>query len=122
MSKIALFATVAALVGYSTFSAAADAKWTAVATLERGTSQNCGGGQNDWQLEIQGSALKYVSGANRSGTIDLKSLQPDGSGKVSMKDDKNREYYLTFEPGTGPRVFHVTNAFNACGFLLTPKK
>jgi hypothetical protein len=102
---------------------AADAKWIAVSALETGTSQNCGNGQSDWQVDIQGAQLKYsLIGINRSYTLDLKALQADGSGKVTGKDDKNREFYLRFEPGSGPRVFHVTNANNACAYAMRPKK
>ena len=51
----------------------------------------------------------------------LEGLEPDGSGKVVGKDDKNREFYLTFDPGTGARPFHVTNSINPCRRVYTPK-
>jgi hypothetical protein len=51
----------------------------------------------------------------------LKALQPDGSGKVVGKDDKNREFYLTFDPGSGARPFNVTYRYNACRRVYTPK-
>jgi len=41
--------------------------------------------------------------------------------KVTGKDDKNREFYLVFEPGNGPRIFHHTNSLNACGWVYTPR-
>jgi hypothetical protein len=52
----------------------------------------------------------------------LKALQPDGSGKVVGKDDKNREFYLTFDPGSGARPFHVTNSIDICRYVFTPKR
>ena len=122
MHKTLFIMIATGLVGVSHVSSAADAAWVAVSTLERGTSQNCGGGQADWKMEITGQALTYRSQTNVTRTIDLKSLQADGSGKIAAKDDKNREFYLTFEPGSGPRVIHFTNSLNACGWLLTPKK
>ena len=122
MSKALFILTAVGLVCVSHISSAADAAWAAVSTLERGTSQNCGGGQADWKMELKGQALSYVTSTNVKRTIDLNSLQADGSGKVTAKDDKDREFYLTFEPGNGPRVIHITNSRNACGWVLTPRK
>jgi len=34
----------------------------------------------------------------------MKGLQPDGSGRVADKDDKNRKFFVTLEPGNGPRT------------------
>ena len=123
--------TLIGLAGASHISSAADATWVAASTLENGTSPYCAGGQfpgpewtgqADGQVDIKGNALTYTSRAtNRSYTLDLKALQPDGSGKVVGKDDKNREFYLTFDPGSGARPFHVTNSINACRRVYTPK-
>lgn len=118
-----LFTMIAVAVGGATHVAsAADATWVAVSTLERGTTQNCGTGQSEWKMEIKGQTLTYVAPNNNTRTIDLKSLQADGSGKVTAKDDKNRDFYVTFEPGSGPRVMRLTNSISACGWLFTPKK
>jgi hypothetical protein len=131
--KLGLFlTTVIGLAGASHLSSAADATWVAVATLENGISPYCAGGQftgqaealgqADWQVDVKGNTLTYTSRAsNRSYTLDLKALQPDGSGKVVGKDDRNREFYLTFDPGSGARPFHVTNSINACRRVYTPK-
>jgi hypothetical protein len=124
--------TLIGLAGASHISGAADATWVAVSTLENGISPYCAGGQftgqqvslgqADWQVGIKGNTLTYTSRAtNRSYTLDLKALQPDGSGKVVGKDDKNREFYLTFDPGSGARPFHVTNSINVCRYVFTPK-
>lgn len=112
-----------AVVGFAPAGVAADASWTAVTSLAKGTSQNCGGGQSDWRVEIKGTTLKYGSmTTNYSYSVDLKALQPDGAGKVTAKDDKNREFYVTFEPGMGPRPFQVANSITPCVWLFTPKK
>lgn len=112
-----------AIAGTAPHVHAADAAWVAWATVEKGSVQNCGSGQSDWQVAIKGNSLTYSSvAANRSYTVDLKSLQPDGSGKATAKDEKNREFYVTFETGPGPRVFRVTSSLTACGYLFTPKK
>ena len=97
-------------------------------------STSCGGGTvstgPEWtapapgQVDIKGNTLTYTSASrapNRSFTLDLKALQPDGSGKVVGKDDRNREFYLTFDPGNGPRPFQVTSSINACRRVFTPK-
>src|SRR5690348_893183 len=101
--RLRLFlATLAGLAGASHTSMAADATWAAVGKLENGTSPYCAGGQfpgpewtaqADGQVDIKGNTLTYTSTSrapNRSFTLDLKALQPDGSGKVVGKDDKNR--------------------------------
>ena len=132
--RLGLFlTTLIGLAGASHISSAADATWVAVSTLENGTSPYCAGGQftrqaealgqNEWQVDTKGSTLTFTSGASkRSFTLELKALQPDGSGKVVGKDDdKNREFYVTFDPGTGARPFHVTNSINPCRRVYTPK-
>ena len=125
--------TLIGLAGACHISSAADATWVAVSTLENGTSPYCAGGQftgqqvslgqTDWQVDIKGNTLTFTSRAmNRSFTLDLKALRPDGSGKVVGKDDKNREFYLTFDPGTGARAFHVANSIDICRYVFTPKR
>ena len=127
-----LLTTLIGLAGASHISSAADATWVAVSTLENGISPYCAGGQftgqqvslgqADWQVDIKGNTLTFTSRAGyRSSTLDLKALQPDGSGKVVGKDDKNREFYLTFDPGSGARPFLVTSSINACRTVFTPK-
>ena len=125
--------TLIGLAGASHISSAADATWVAASTLENGTSPYCAGGQfpgpewtgqADGQVDIKGNTLTFKSTSaipNHSFTVDLKALQPDGSGKVVGKDDKNREFYLAFDPGSGARPFHVTSSINACRRVYTPK-
>jgi len=133
--RLGLFlTTLIGLAGASHISIASsstDATWAAVGALENGISTSCGGGSigaPEWvnpaygQVDIKGNTLTFTSRAtNRSYTLDLKALQPDGSGKVVGKDDKNREFYLAFDPGSGARPFHVTNSINACRRVYTPK-
>ena len=124
--------TLIGLAGASHISSAADATWVAVSTLENGISPYCAGGQftgqaeglgqTDWQVDMKGNTLTFTSRAsNRSYTLDLKALQPDGSGKIVGKDDKNREFYVTFDPGSGARPFHVTNSINLAGVFIRPR-
>ena len=131
--RLGLFlTTLIGLAGASHISSAADATWVAVSTLENGTSPYCAGGQftgqqvslgqADWQVDIKGNMLTSTSRATkRSFTLDLKALQPDGSGKVVGKDNNNREFYLTFDPGSGARTFHMTYRLKACRRVYTPK-
>ena len=132
--RLGLFlTTLIGLAGASHISSAADATWVAVSTLENGTSPYCAGGQftgqqvslgqTDWQVDIKGNTLTFTSTSpipNHSFTVDLKALQPDGSGKVVGKDKNNREFYLTFDPGDGARPFHMTYRLKACRRVYTP--
>ena len=137
--RLGLFlTTLIGLAGASHVSIAAsspstDATWAAVGTLEDGISPYCGGGtvpmpewvgRADGQVDIMGNTLTFASPSwvpNHSFTVDLKGLQPDGSGKVVGKDTKNREFYLTFDPGSGARPFHMTYSYGACRRVYTPK-
>ena len=133
--RLGLFLTILiGLAGASHLSSAADATWAAVGALENGMSTSCGGGTvstgPEWtapargQVDIKGNTLTFKSTSpipNHSFTVDLKALQPDGSGKVVGKDDKNREFYVTFDPGSAARPFHVTSSINACRRVYTPK-
>jgi hypothetical protein len=129
-----LFATLIGLAGASHISSAADATWAAVGALENGMSTSCGGGTvstgPEWtgtaygQVDIKGNTLTFKSTSpipNHSFTVDLTALQPDGSGKVVGKDKDNREFYLTFEPGSGARIFHMTYRLKACRRVYTPR-
>ena len=131
--RVALFlSTLIGLAGASHVSSAADATWAAVGALENGMSRLCGGGSiplPEWttpaygRVDIKGNTLTVKSTSpfpNNSFTVDLKALQPDGSGKVVGKDDKNREFYLTFDPGSGARTFHMTYRLKACRRVYTP--
>ena len=128
--------TLIGLAGASHISIAAsstDATWAAVGALENGMSRLCGGGSiplPEWtgpaygQVDIKGNTLTFASTSripNHSFTVDLKALQPDGSGKVVGKDNNNREFYLTFDPGSGARTFHMTYRLKACRRVYTPK-
>ena len=127
-------ATLMGLAGASHISSAADASWPAVGALENGMSTSCGGGTvstgPEWtapahgQVDIKGNTLTFKSTSairNHSFTVDLTALQPDGSGKVVGIDKDNREFYLTFEPGSGARIFHMTYRLKACRRVYTPK-
>ena len=132
--RLGLFlTTLIGLAGASHISSAADATWDAVSTLENGISPYCAGGQfpgpewtgqADGQVDIKGNTLTFKSTSaipNHSFTVDLKALQPDGSGRVVGIDKNNREFYLTFDPGSGARTFHMTYRLKACRRVYTPK-
>lgn len=132
--RLGLFlSTLIGLAGTSHISGAADASWPAVGALENGMSTSCGGGTvstgPEWtalargQVDIKGNTLTFKSTSpipNHSFTVDLKGLQPDGSGKVVGKDKDDREFYLTFDPGSGARPFHMTYRLKACRRVYTP--
>lgn len=132
--RLGLFlATSIALAGASPLSAASDATWAAIGTLEDGLSPYCGGGtvgmpewvgRADGQVDIKGNTLTFRSTSpipNHSFTVDLNGLQPDGSGTVAGKDTKHRTFYLTFDRGSGARPFHMTYSYSSCRRDYTPK-
>ena len=125
--RLALFlTTLVGLAGASPIASAADMTWIAVATLENPACDTSFGGPpgpTDWQVDIKGNTLTFKSTSpipNHSFTVDLKALQPDGSGKVVGIDNNNREFYLTFDPGSGARTFHMTYRLKACRRVYTP--
>ena len=125
--RLGLFlATLIGLASASHISSAADATWVAVSTLENPACATQFGGPprpTDWQVDIKGNTLTFMSQATTksSYTVDLKALQPDGSGRVVGRDDKNREFYVTFDPGSGARPFEVTDSITACTTVFTPR-
>lgn len=133
--RLGLFlATLIGLAGASHISSAAEATWAAVGALKDGLSTSCGGGSIGstpeftspayGQVDIKGNTLTFRSTSpipNHSFTVDLKALQPDGSGRVVGIDRNNREFYLTFDPGSGARPFHMTYRLKACRRVYTPQ-
>jgi hypothetical protein len=121
MIKRLVLATATGVLLLPQVSSAADATWSAVATLENGGPQ-CGSGQSDWHIKITNTTVEYLNvPGNRSTSVDLKGLKSDGSGKVTSKDSQNREFYVAFEPGSGPRVMRSGNSNNDCVWIFTPK-
>ena len=133
-----LLTALIGLAGASHISSAAtsgptDATWAAIGKLEDGSSPYCAGGrmpmpewawQTDGKVDLKESTLTFSTTSrapNSSFTVDFKALQPDGSGKVVGIDKDNREFYLTFEPGSGARIFHMTYRYKACRRVYTPK-
>ena len=125
--RLGLFlTTLIGLAGASHISSAADATWIAVATLENPACDTSFGGPpgpTDWQVDMKGNTLTFMrqTTTKSSFTVDLTALQPDGSGSVVGKDDKNRAFYVTFDPGSGARPFEVTNSITPCRTVFTPK-
>ena len=119
--RLGLFlSTLIGLVGASHISSAADATWVAVAET---TQVSCVGAPLYWQVNIKGNTLTFTarSHTKRSFTVDLKALQLDGSGRLAGKDEKGREFYVTLDPGSGARAFHLAQSDTPCLFVFTPK-
>ena len=125
--RLSLFlTTLVGLAGASHISSAADATWIAVSTLENpACATQFGGppGPTDWQVDIKGNTLTFArqTTTRSSFTVDLKALQPDGSGRVVGKDHKNIEFYVTFNPGSGARLYYLTVFDMPCRYVFTPR-
>ena len=135
--RLGLFlTTLIGLAGASHIAGAAtsgttDTTWAAYGALENGQI-SCAGAtipMPEWawpttgQVDIKGNTLTFTTASrapNSSFTVDLKGLQPDGSGRIVAKDNKNRTFYLTLDPGSGPRPFYLTYSYNACRRVYTP--
>jgi hypothetical protein len=122
--RLGLFlTTLIGLAGASHISSAADATWAAVS--DAGTMPSCAGpnyARVSWQVDIKRNTLTFTNGVTSlSFTVDLKGLQPDGSGRVAGKDEYRTEFYVTFYPGSGARPFYVTSSTSPCRSDFTPK-
>jgi hypothetical protein len=120
MKRVSISLSVA-VVGLCWISGAAMAADYVTHRIE-GPPQNCGVGGGTWKLDFNGTVLQGKSDTGADFRVDTKTLKPDGSGRVATKDDKGRDRYFDFEPGTGHRPFRTSNGFNACQFTFTPKK
>jgi hypothetical protein len=122
MRRGLFLATLIGLVGASHISSAADASWVAFPE-NKVLSAYCGLSRAPWSVDIKGNTLTFSTqaGLKHSLTVDLKALQPDGSGKVVGKNHKGREFYLTFEPGSGARTFYLDESDGVCRIAFVPK-
>jgi hypothetical protein len=104
--------------------------WTAYPTLISGSPRNCQDGFTGryppYRLELRGNRLTGTpvqrENANRPNIdLDVSSLNPDGSGKISsVQGDKKQEFLFTFAPGQGPRSFTRRRATVECVFEFVP--
>ena len=130
--------------------AAADRSWIATKSLVHGISRSCGDDPvSDYAMETRGmiltgtptrpgpwdrplrvdlrtlaNTLTFTTASrapNSSFTVSFDALQPDGSGRVVAKDNKNRKFYVTLAPGSGARPFYLTYSYNACRRAYTSK-
>ena len=119
--RLGLFlSTLIGLAGASHISSAADATWVA---FPEGSPGYCSITYAPWQVDIKGNTLTFATQSRfkSSYTVDLKALQPDGSGRVVGKDYKNTEFSVTFDPGSGARPFHLILFDMPCRYVFRPK-
>lgn len=102
-------------------------RWTAAMSLDAGAHRNCGGPSfTDRNIEANGYVLRSAptGGANQNegnATMDLRPLNPDGSGRLSAKDKAGRTWYWDFESGSGPRKIRIRREDKECIYLWSPK-
>jgi|HubBroStandDraft_6_1064221.scaffolds.fasta_scaffold1231809_2 hypothetical protein len=97
-------------------------KWTAVQTA--GPQRDCWDGAMNvrWDIMEKGGSLLFQ--ANNSVSvfkINISSLNPDGSGRIDVKDGKGRPAWFELEAGHGPRKIRANWGYRACVWLLTPR-
>jgi hypothetical protein len=112
------------LVGMTTMANAADYSWTSSASLVSGGARNCGTEPYpDYKVAVKGSLLMAGPAYGRGDDIqmDLSTLKPDGSGKLTYMSKKNIAYTFEVDAGTGPRKVTMASANTPCKFLYTPK-
>jgi hypothetical protein len=114
-----------AFLGLTSAAHAANYNWRSTTSLINGNERNCGDAPyGDNQLEVSGNTLKIIPDRAHlfTYTIDLTTLQPDGSGRIDRVSKKNQvNWHYDFAPGTGPRNITVSNNITVCQFLYTPK-
>jgi hypothetical protein len=75
-----------------------------------------------WDIMEKGGSLLFQ--ANNSVSvfkINISSLNPDGSGRIDVKDGKGRPAWFELEAGHGPRKIRANWGYRACVWLLTPR-
>jgi hypothetical protein len=101
-------------------------QWTASFDLASGAHRNCGSPPWDnFNVEVRGKAFRAVpaQGDNQrlqTITLNLASLNPDGSGTLRGTNSKGASFQYVFEAGSGPRRIWLGNQNNECRYLLAP--
>jgi hypothetical protein len=98
-----------------------DAEWNAQVVVEKGVPRNCGDGPWIWKIKMVGQSF-IATGARDTVILNLRSLLPDGSGRVIGKSQKGIDYFWDFEAGTGPRKIHQSDSNTECGYRWTPTR
>jgi hypothetical protein len=74
-----------------------------------------------WDItEKEGSLLFRANNNVSVFKIDISSLNPDGSGRIDIKDGRGRPARFELEAGHGPRKIRANWGYRACVWLLTP--
>lgn len=100
--------------------------WTTFTSLESGEHRHCGAPPYaSHKVEVEGFVLRGtpVAGENKlniNAKVDLRPLKADGSGRLSVTDERGRTWHWDFEAGTGPRKIHIRQDFLECAYLWTP--
>lgn len=101
--------------------------WVATKSLANGINRNCGDAPwSDYRIEIRGNVLTGAptnpSQKDLPIRVDLQSLQPNGSGRVTfMPPSGIGPVQFDFEPGSGPRKITYGRVNLECRWLLQPK-
>jgi hypothetical protein len=83
--------------------------------------RNCPDELRIQDVEMVGQRFKSVSNVGVVWNFSVSTLRPDGSGRVTVKNDRRIDVYWDFEPGQGPRRIRVSNNATECGYLWIPQ-
>jgi hypothetical protein len=124
--SVAVPVLLASLCACPGLAGAADASWVSAKVLEGGSPSTCGYGYPDYRIEIKGTTFTSapVGGSSSeasSTTLNIKALQPDGSGRITNKNRAGKTWNYDFDAGAGPRKVRYGNDFSACRYAWVPK-
>jgi serine/threonine protein kinase len=105
----------------SALSGAASYRWLATVGLAKGTTISCGyeGSKRDVSVK-DGILVGQLIGSGASWTLNLRNLNPDGSGQiVAHRNSDKREMRFQFEPGAGPR--RIRQVSGECEWVWIPQ-
>jgi hypothetical protein len=99
--------------------------WTSATNLVGGIYRNCGDPPfQNRKIVIRGDAFTatpdHEDQWNRVTTLNLKSLNSDGSGRISVKNRLGVTRHFDFDPGQGPRVIRVGGDNAECRYIWKP--
>lgn len=95
-------------------------RWSAVQWV--GPQKDCSDrfSNTRWSIVEEEGVLIATSAGLARWSMSTRGLNPDGSGRVDLKNARGRPAWFEFEPGHGPRKIRYNIGYRACVWLLYP--